>query len=139
VREGRGEVGGAEDDVDVAELVGPGRSRLHPPSFVLDEPGELLDAFGVPPLTLDADDYVSLLRDVAATGLRGGAIYDAVWWQRLQARASAELLTLDARAAGAYRAVGATFRSPAGRADRITGSSTPVARARVGKRRSSAG
>lgn len=69
----------------------------------------LLDAFGGLPLTLGGDDYVSLLRDVTAAGLRGGAIYGAVV-AAAAARASAELLTLAARAAGTYRAVGAIFR-----------------------------
>lgn len=77
-----------------------------------DEAADLLiSAFPGPPLTLGAADYVRVLTDLASAGLRGGAVYDAVV-AASAATESAELLTLDARASGTYRAVGARFRSP---------------------------
>lgn len=85
-----------------------------PPADAVDL---LLAAFRGPPLTLDAEDHRKLLRQLGGAGLRGaglrgGAIYDAVV-AATAAHASAELLTLDERAAATYRAVGADIRSPA--------------------------
>lgn len=71
----------------------------------------LLEAFPGPPFTLAADAHRELLRALSAAGLRGGAVYDGVVAATV-ARADAELLTLDARAAATYRAVGARFRVP---------------------------
>ena len=71
----------------------------------------LLSAFPGEPLTLEGASYVRLLQELAAAGIRGGAIYDAVVAASATSE-SAELLTLDVRAAGTYRAVGARFRTP---------------------------
>jgi predicted nucleic acid-binding protein len=70
----------------------------------------LCGAFPDAPLTLDPAGYRALLELVAPGGLRGGAVYDAlVGWTAAQA--GVELLTRDARASGAYRAVGVRFRA----------------------------
>lgn len=70
------------------------------------------DAFPGPVLVLDATAHLALLELLALTGVRGGAVYDAlVGWTA--AHASAELLTLDARAMATYRAVGVSVRLPA--------------------------
>jgi hypothetical protein len=76
-----------------------------------DATGLLLRAFPGPPLTLDGEGHRSLLRQLATAGLRGGAVYDGLV-AATAAGAAAELLTLDARAAGTYRAVGVRFRRP---------------------------
>jgi len=71
----------------------------------------LFGAFPGPPLTLHAEAYCTLLQQLGAAGIRGGAVYDGLV-AASAAGASAELLTLDARATATYRAVGARFRSP---------------------------
>lgn len=70
----------------------------------------LLEAFPGEPLALPADGYPRLLRGLADAGLRGGAIYDGLVAVSATC-AGAMLLTLDARSAGAYRAVEARFRA----------------------------
>jgi PII-like signaling protein len=61
---------------------------------------------------LDAAAHRALLEILAQAGVRGGAVYDAlVGWTA--AHASAELLTLDARAMATYRALGVSARLPA--------------------------
>lgn len=72
----------------------------------------LLDAFPGPALVLEPAAYRALLETLAETGVRGGAVYDALVGSTA-AHASAELLTLDARAMATYRAVGARARLPA--------------------------
>lgn len=71
----------------------------------------LLGAFPGPPLSLHAEAYRTLLQQLGEAGIRGGAVYDGLV-AASAVRASAELLTLDTRAAAAYRAVGARYRSP---------------------------
>lgn len=78
---------------------------LHP----TDASALLLEAFPGQPLALPVDGYPTLLRRLAAAGLRGGAIYDGLVAASAM-QAGAMLLTLDARAAGTYRAVDADFR-----------------------------
>lgn len=71
----------------------------------------LLDAFPGPALVLDAAANRALLETLAETGVRGGAVYDAVVGSTA-AHASVELLTLDARAMATYRTVGVRVRLP---------------------------
>lgn len=71
----------------------------------------VLDAFPEPPLTLDGDATRDVLRTLGGAGIRGGAVYDALVGASA-AHASAELITLDSRAAGTYRAIGVRFRVP---------------------------
>lgn len=62
------------------------------------------------PLALDPAGYRALLERVAPSGLRGGAVYDAVvGWTAAQA--GVELLTRDVRASETYRTVGVRFRA----------------------------
>jgi len=68
----------------------------------------LLEAFPGEPLALPPVGYPAVLRRLAAAGLRGGAVYDGLV-AASAAHAEARLLTADARAAGTYRAVDATF------------------------------
>lgn len=72
----------------------------------------LLDTFEGPVLPLDATDHRTLLQALAAAGVRGGAVYDAIVGASA-AKASVELLTLDGRAIGTYRAVDVSYRPPA--------------------------
>jgi predicted nucleic acid-binding protein len=70
------------------------------------------EAFPGPALVLDAAAHRALLEALAQAGVRGGAVYDAlVGWTA--AHASAELLTLDARAMATYRTLGVSARLPA--------------------------
>jgi len=72
----------------------------------------LLDTFPEPPLLLEAREHCALLTTLAAAGIRGGAVYDALVGA-IAVRASALLLTLDGRAARAYQTVGVNYRVPA--------------------------
>lgn len=57
------------------------------------------------PLTLDAGQYRAFMERLASTGLRGGAVYDAlVGWTA--AVAGVDLCTRDVRASETYRNVG---------------------------------
>lgn len=71
----------------------------------------LLEAFPDEPLDLDGPAHRDLLVRLGSAGIRGGAVYDAVVGASA-ARADAELVTLDGRAAGVYRAVGVRYRVP---------------------------
>jgi hypothetical protein len=83
----------------------PPPNRLTPPTV-----SALLTArFGDEYLGLSPADVVALLRDLAAEGIGGGAIYDGLV-AMTAARADAVLVTLDRRAAATYRHVGVPFR-----------------------------
>jgi predicted nucleic acid-binding protein len=58
------------------------------------------------PRTLPPDEHEGVLDDVSAHGLLGGAVYDALVGATAR-HGGVELLTLDRRALGTYRAVGA--------------------------------
>jgi predicted nucleic acid-binding protein len=65
--------------------------------------------FEFPPLTLHGRSFASLLATAADSGIRGGAVYDAV----IAATASesgATLLTLDRRATRTYDLLGVEYR-----------------------------
>ncbi len=61
------------------------------------------------PLTLPAEDVAGLPHLLSGRGISGGAAYDALIAVTAQ-RHGAELVSLDARAAATYRAVGAAHR-----------------------------
>lgn len=64
--------------------------------------------FPAEPMALTGREFVELSDLVAATGLRGGQIYDALIAATAKGR-GARLLTMDTRAAPIYRAVGVDF------------------------------
>jgi len=86
-------------------------TRLPPPRRV---PAQLVieflgHSFPNPALTLPDDHYAELLRLAAAQNIVGGAIYDALIAKTAGSH-QATLLTLDARAASTYAAVGVDHR-----------------------------
>ncbi len=86
-------------------------TRLPPPHRVL--PGLaaefLRQVASATPLTLPAEEVGRLPRALAGAGISGGAAYDALI-AVTALRHGAELVSLDARAAATYRAVGAASR-----------------------------
>ncbi|MFN2469008.1 MAG: type II toxin-antitoxin system VapC family toxin [Gaiellaceae bacterium] len=66
-------------------------------------------AFEGPPIVLSAIEYGRLLDLVAAEGIVGGAVYDALVAATAR-EADATLVTLDRRALRTYRLVGADYR-----------------------------
>jgi predicted nucleic acid-binding protein len=64
--------------------------------------------FPAEPMALTGAEFAELSDLVAAAGLRGGQIYDALIAVTAQRRGM-RLLTLDTRAVAVYRAVGADF------------------------------
>jgi predicted nucleic acid-binding protein len=86
-------------------------TRLPPPRRA--SPGVVAEFlgrhFGGRLAALDAGGYESLLALAAASGITGGATYDALVAASAKA-AGATLLTLDARATAAYDALGADYR-----------------------------
>lgn len=64
--------------------------------------------FSEPYLGLRTPSFQTLLDDLAEAGISGGAVYDGLVAAAAR-QADATLLTLDARAAATYRAVGARF------------------------------
>lgn len=62
-----------------------------------------------PPLTLPAEEVAGLPRLLSDRGISGGAAHDALIAVTAM-RSGAELVSLDARAAATYRAVGAAHR-----------------------------
>ncbi len=76
------------------------------PSVVLEA---LERGFTQPWLALDAGDLRSTLRRAVETGVRGGALYDALI-AATAARHNAEILSADQRALGTYRAMGVRVR-----------------------------
>ncbi len=63
------------------------------------------------PLQLPASRYHDLLEALGRSGLRGGAVYDALI-AATAAHHGATLLTLDGRASSTYAVVGAAVRHP---------------------------
>jgi predicted nucleic acid-binding protein len=85
-------------------------TRLPPPHRA---PAEVVEAFlrarfSAPPLTLPGPAHRALLRDAVQSGLRGGAIYDALVAATAR-HAGATLLTRDRRAVPTYEAMGARY------------------------------
>lgn len=80
--------------------------RRVPPQLVVEFLGHY---FPEPALALTGDRYLELLRLAAAQRVAGGAIYDALIATTAAAH-QATLLTLDARAAGTYAAIGVDHR-----------------------------
>jgi predicted nucleic acid-binding protein len=70
----------------------------------------LVENFPDPPLMLDSAQIVHFLRELPRWRVRGGAVYDALIAATVS-EFGATLVTLDARALGTYRAVGADVRS----------------------------
>jgi len=68
----------------------------------------LRDRFPRPPLVLPAKAYAPLLRTIASSGVRGGAVYDAVIGATAR-HANALLLTRDRRASATYQRLGVRF------------------------------
>jgi predicted nucleic acid-binding protein len=68
----------------------------------------LRETFEFPPLCLDASAYSELLDLVAAEGITGGAVYDAIV-AATALEADATLLTRDRRALQTYRRVGVPY------------------------------
>lgn len=62
----------------------------------------LLESFPEDPLTLSSREHWSLLDTLSDAGIRGGAIYDCLVGATARSHGAA-LLTLDSRAASAYR------------------------------------
>ncbi|MGY1665678.1 PIN domain-containing protein [Geodermatophilus sp. SYSU D00696] len=86
-------------------------TRLPPPHRVV--PGLaaefLRQVATAPPLTLPAEEVARLPHLLVGRGISGGAAYDALIAVTAQQH-GAELVSLDARAAATYRAVGAAHR-----------------------------
>lgn len=61
------------------------------------------------PLTLSAKGYQDALKQAAAAGIMGGAIYDALIAATAK-EADARLISLDRRAARAYDAIGVNYQ-----------------------------
>lgn len=81
----------------------PGDARLAPP-----DAGKIIDANFGPPVLPDQETAVTLPAELAARGIAGGAVYDAL--VGLAARDSdLPLVTRDRRAATTYSALGLTF------------------------------
>ncbi len=77
-----------------------------PPRLVVEF---LRHHFPKPKLILDDEGYSLVLALAAEGGVVGGAVYDAVVAASAK-RAGAVLVTLDARAAATYRALGSDYR-----------------------------
>lgn len=71
----------------------------------------VVERTGRSPQQLRGDRYLLVLGALGASGLGGGAVYDAVIGATAREH-EATLVTLDRRAQRAYEAVGATWRSP---------------------------
>ncbi len=69
----------------------------------------LVDRFRQPPLVLTPPALRGLPVELAALGIKGGAVYDALIG-RTAAEHGAVLLTCDTRAAAIYEAVGCNYR-----------------------------
>lgn len=87
-------------------------TRLPPPHRVAPTVARewLAQRFGdAPVLTLSADQCERLLDEVAAAGISGGAVYDALVGATSR-EADSTLLTLDRRAKRTYEALGIAHR-----------------------------
>ncbi|HZR92917.1 MAG TPA: PIN domain-containing protein [Gaiellaceae bacterium] len=86
-------------------------TRLPPPQRVpaLVALDYLKATFAFPPLALSPDGFRELLEVVAAQGIVGGAVYDALVAASAR-QVGATLVTLDQRALATYRLLGADYR-----------------------------
>ncbi len=86
-------------------------TRLPPPNRIAAELARsyIESVFAFPPLTLSSDGYAELLSFVAAEGIVGGAVYDALVAATAR-EAGVLLLSLDRRAAAVYERVGVDYR-----------------------------